>query len=261
MGGSKGSTPKKLITGGATATNLASQIAGGLWQETQPFREAMYGEWRDLLSGEMPYGKSAFPAMYRAGRAPIEGQYDVARQNVMEQIPGGGRLEEALTDIEIARAQGLQDLVADYLQNQILQMYGTAFGVPQQAMQGLLGAGQLAVQAGGQIGGSASGMGGGMCCFNFLEAEGEIYSTVRRYRDEHYPKDGFVGKGYRLSASWFVPLMRRYFRFKQLIRFFMTRPIKIYTQWYYRENYYGFVFWPIAKGWANCWWLLGRGVK
>jgi len=109
----------------------------------------------------------------------------------------------------------------------------------------------------GMYAGARAGAGKAFCCFNFLEAEGEIHSAVRKYRDQHYAKDGMVGRGYRRSAKLFVPLMKKYKSFKQLIRLTMTKPLKSYAQWFYGENRYGFIFWPMAKGWVNCWRLWG----
>jgi hypothetical protein len=97
----------------------------------------------------------------------------------------------------------------------------------------------------------------GPCCFNFLEAEGEIYPTVRRYRDEHYLKDGRVSVGYVRSAMIFVPLMVKFGWFKQLIRVLMTKPLKAYSRWYYGENRSGFVFYPFKLFWVNSWRILG----
>jgi len=247
---------KRLTETGYYSDVLASQIAGQLFKETQPMREAYYGAFKDITEGEMPFGQTAFPAMYGAGKAPIESQYGMARRNILEAIPRGGLQAEALTDVETARARGLQDLVAGYLTDQLNKMYGTAFGIPQTSISGLLGVGQHAVQTAT----AASQAGAQGCCFNFLEAEGEIYRTVRQYRDEHYSKTSNVAKGYIRSANIFVPLMRKHEIFKQILRLAMTKPLKSYANWYYKQNRYGFIFWPIAKGWVNYWRLLGMGV-
>lgn len=255
MGGKR--QGKEFAYEGAEMGLLGGRAGWNLLQETQPFREALYKTWQEMQGGNLPGG--AFPQMYQAAKAPIESQYTMARRNVLEQVPKGGQLTEALTDVELGRAQGLQSVLADLYSDELMRMYSTAFGIPSTALQAMLG---LSQQATGVGAGASQAAGGGYqttCCFNFLEAEGEIYRTVRQYRDEHYSKDGYVGRGYLLTARYLVPLMHEVKLFKSLIRFIMTKPLKSYSQWYYGENRHGFIFWPIAKGWVNFWRLLGMG--
>ena len=231
-----------------------------LYDRTKPVREQFLSQWSKMGQGEMPFGQTAFPEMLKAAKGPIEQQYDVARQNIMESIPQGGRLDEALMGVETARAQGLQDVVADYLMDQINKMYGTAWGTPQMSISGMQGIGQGGAQS--RIAMSqAAAQGASSCCFNFLEAEGEIHAAVRRYRDDHFSKDGPVGRGYYFTARYFVPWMRKYLPFKRFIQYSMTKPLRAYAQWYYDQNRYGFLFCPFAKAWVNFWRLLGKGTK
>jgi len=252
MGGNK-SKGKHFASQATQMGMLGAQMAKQLFGETQPSRESFYQTWENMMAGNLPGG--AFPQMYQATRMPIESQYDVARQNVLEQIPAGGQLDEALANVELARSQGLQEVIANLYGDELTRMYGAAFGAPQLALQSLLGISQQGVQTQQAMAqGAASG-----CCFNFLEAEGEIYPTVARFRDDHFPKDGAVGKGYYLTASLaLVPLMKKYRLFKAFIRFFMTKPLKSYSQWFYGENHHGFIFSPIAGMWVSFWGLLGK---
>jgi len=227
-----------------------------LMKETQPLRESYYGAWQDIMSGKMPFGETVFPQMLSSARGPIEEQYGTAKENVLSTIPEGGSLYEALGNVETGRAQGLQDLISQYLMDQLNKMYGVAFQAPQTSIAGLQGVMNLGASAGaGAAQGAASA--GQACCFNFLEAEGEIYHTVRRYRDEYYSKKGLIGVGYLMNATIFVPLMRKYKWFKRLIRNEMTRPLKYYSQWYYGEDKIGFIFWPIKVFWTKLWGFLG----
>lgn len=156
-------------------------------------------------------------------------------------------------------------------QDAIAKMYGSAFAAPQQSMAGL---GSAANAFANRYGAEASRQGSltnaliksgtdlaptaiGTCCFNFLEAEGEIYCAVRRYRDKHYSKTGAVSIGYVRSARILVPLMQRYPWFKRVIRLVMTRPLKAYACWHYGENRSGFLLWPIKVLWINLWRGLG----
>jgi len=219
-------------------------------------------------------------------RAPIESQYGVARENILGTMPEGGGLNEALTGVETARAQGLSDLATNLYMDQLSKMYGAVFGAPQQSMAGLGSAAQSYAQRQGaqlqanqmpwQIAGNlmspfAAGLAGGRtsptsvgygtCCFNFLEAEGDIYWPVRLYRDEHYPKSGPIGRGYLLTAKYLVPIMAHYKYFKILVRITMTRPLKCYSQWYYGENPWGLILWPLKALWTGLWRLIGMGVR
>ena len=94
------------------------------------------------------------------------------------------------------------------------------------------------------------------CCFNFLEAEGEITEYVRKYRDEHYLNTD-VAIGYKLMAFWLVPLMREHKWVKSLVRYTMTRPLTKYAEWYYGKNWYGWVFIP-SKLWVVIWNVYGK---
>jgi hypothetical protein len=243
-----------FMEAGSAASETAAKLAAELYAETAPYRGASYMGWEKMLGGQMP---EAYDYYYGASKAPIEAQYEGAKKELMETIPAGGRLEEELAGLELGKAQSMEQMISAYLTDQLNKMYGAAFGVPQTTLGTMTTVGQQAVETGAATSQAAAGI----CCFNFLEAEGEIYSSVRRYRDKYYLRTGRVAKGYIRSSECFVPLMRKYKNFKTLIRLTMTKPLKSYAKWYYGENRYGFIFWPIAKGWVNSWWLLGMGVK
>jgi hypothetical protein len=118
--------------------------------------------------------------------------------------------------------------------------------------------------------GISSGMGmvGGMFCWIFREAEGEVPKVIERYRDEHYPKEGPVCQGYKKMAEWLVPLMKRFKLIKRIVRLIMTRPLTKYAKWYYGLNKYGWVFKPLGDFWVKIWRVggikqqeMGRWIK
>jgi hypothetical protein len=97
----------------------------------------------------------------------------------------------------------------------------------------------------------------GLCCFIFIEGEGEVTETVRRYRDEHYLNTP-VAWGYKKMASWLVPLMKRSRLIKNIIRYSMTKPLGKYADWYYGKNHYGWIFTPNKLFWVGIWDIYGR---
>ena len=128
---------------------------------------------------------------------------------------------------------------------------------------GLLGASAFLGPAGLIVGGLGiaatlifGGKKGG-CCFIFIEGEGELTETVRKYRDEHYLNTP-VALGYKGMASWLVPLMKRHRWVKEMVRFTMTRPLSRYAEWYYGQNSYGWVMWPLKSFWTSTWGFYGK---
>lgn len=99
------------------------------------------------------------------------------------------------------------------------------------------------------------------CCFTFIEGD-MLTSNVRRYRDEHYNKYfSPVSFGYIWMSIWLVPLMRKYSFVKQFVKYIILRPLTIYADWYYGENHYGWVFYPIKMVMTNLWRIIGIIVK
>lgn len=241
----------------AYETRLA-QIAEQEYAETSPLRQAFMEAWEKALTGEMP---AWYESIYGAAKTPIEQQYQAGRENILATLPKGGVLQKSLADWELERTKTLSEIPRSAIADMISKAYGAAYGAPQLAISGLgeaaqpLSARQSALW---QSIAQASSASMPSCCFNFLEAEGEIHSAVRRYRDEHFPKDGPVSTGYILTAAIFVPMMRKFRWFKQLIRLTMTQPLKRYAEAYYKGSSRGLFLWPIAKTWVAVWWLIGK---
>lgn len=96
------------------------------------------------------------------------------------------------------------------------------------------------------------------CCFIFLEARygtGVLDKVVRRYRNEHMTAKN--KRGYYIAAEFLVPLMRKYWLVKVLVRSLMTDPMVQYGKYYYGENRWGWVFKPLTKFWLGMFDYLG----
>jgi len=98
-----------------------------------------------------------------------------------------------------------------------------------------------------------------LCCFIFIEGEGELTEIVRRYRDEHY-LNSFVSVGYKKMASWLVPLMKKYKLIKLMVKYTMTRPLTHYAEWYYGLNKYGWLCTPHKLFWTKLWDFYGQMI-
>ncbi len=99
------------------------------------------------------------------------------------------------------------------------------------------------------------------CCFTFLEGE-MLTKNVRRYRDEHYDKfTSSISFGYRWMSTWLVPFMRIFKIVKFMVKFFMLKPLSSYADWYYGENKFGWIFYPVKVFWTNFWRVIGLIIK
>lgn len=127
-----------------------SDIARGLYEQTQPLRTETTGQLADFVrTGEAPQAISpVFGKLYRTGREDLESQYNRAREDIVERIPlRGGQLNQELADLEQSRAAQVGRLETDIeapLRTQLYQAaMGIGFGQPPTVLQGLQGAGGL----------------------------------------------------------------------------------------------------------------------
>lgn len=97
-----------------------------------------------------------------------------------------------------------------------------------------------------------------VCCYIFY-AGNKFIRAVHMFRDEFYPNEGFVGLGYRLMASWLVPIMKRNNFIKKLVIFIMLDPLAKYAMAYYqRQVWKKFILTPFKLFWPNVWVAYGR---
>ena len=155
-GGKEADTPKQ--------SKVAAKIAKDYYQSTDPLRESLLGNYQNFLGGGYDVAQNP---VWGAGRNVIENQYDVARENVLSNIPKGGQLTDQLAGVEEARAGSLGNLGGAVAQDEDNKLYGMATGAPGQAMGTLANiGGQQAManaqQTAGKYGALGDlGMGGG----------------------------------------------------------------------------------------------------
>lgn len=99
MGGSSSSDRQA-----SEASRFQMEMARALFNQTDPLRRNLISQSQDFLSGDQDV--SASP-VFRAMRSQIEGQYGVARNNIIGDTPTGGALTQALVELEGGRADAL----------------------------------------------------------------------------------------------------------------------------------------------------------
>jgi len=134
-GGSKTPPPSPYET---TLADIAKQT----FEQSDPIRQAFLSQFGSLMSGGFDPQKSPlFAPMYSSARSGLEGQYDVAKENILAGTPRGGGQVEALANLEGNRADKIGAipgmLSTDILTDLLNKSYGMAFGAPQQSMSGL----------------------------------------------------------------------------------------------------------------------------
>jgi hypothetical protein len=154
--------------GDSDSQKLAEQMAQKMFQETDPFRQGMYNNWNTLMGqGDgMAWDVSANP-VWAPAKSTIEEQYQNANRNIIANMPTGGGMTSAMTDLESGRAQSLGELTSTIAMDDYNKMYGSAFGAPQTSTSAMTTlAGQEAManaqeQAGkfGAMGGIGQGLG------------------------------------------------------------------------------------------------------
>ena len=125
----------------------AAKIAKKLYQQTNPLRNTMIGNYENFVDGG--YDVSQNP-VWGAGRNVVEDQYNVARENVIGNVPAGGALTDQLAGVEEARAASLGQLGANVSQDEYNKAYGMATGAPAQAMGTLANVGGQQAMANAQ---------------------------------------------------------------------------------------------------------------
>lgn len=119
------------------------KMAKQLWDSTTGLRSNILGGLQGSLSGDIP--ASLIP-QYQEGRRGLEGQYGVARENILSSTPTGGGLTAALNDLETNRANAVGGLKAATLGDLYNTAQGVAFNMPSLAFQGMGQAGQTYAQ-------------------------------------------------------------------------------------------------------------------
>lgn len=133
------------------AARLA-EIGKELWESTRGLRKAGTGQLEDFLTtGRTPESlRMPIEGLYREGREDLESQYNVAREQLLNQTPTeGGQLNDQLRDLSTSRAQSVGGLETNLkaklevpLAERMFQTaLGVGFGQPPVAISGLSSAG------------------------------------------------------------------------------------------------------------------------
>jgi hypothetical protein len=96
---------------------------------------------------------------------------------------------------------------------------------------------------------------GTTCCFIMLETD-DLTDNVRILRDEWFPPDSYVAKGYKRMASWLVPKMRENYLVKRFVKLVMTHPISKCAEHYGKVR--ALLYAPIGMFWTGVWYGLGK---
>jgi hypothetical protein len=135
--------PRTMEENALAQADIARQMTGiseELWGGGAGLRGGLTDRYTDFLTGG--FDPSTSP-LYRAGRGGIEDQYSQTRENVIGGMARGGQMQEALADVETARATGLGDLVAQSASDEYNKLFGLGYGQPATALTGYQGAGSL----------------------------------------------------------------------------------------------------------------------
>jgi hypothetical protein len=88
----------------------------------------------NFLNGNLDYTQSP---VWGASKNAAETQYRLARDQIMQNVPSGGRLLDTLSDTDTAKARTLTDAASNIGMDEYNKIYGMATGTPQQTISGL----------------------------------------------------------------------------------------------------------------------------
>jgi len=219
-----------------------ADISQSLWEQQLPIFESMIEDYYGGAAGlgQIVPGQGGSTAA-QAGLGDLMSEYmaDITGTALSAyQMPWAARFGQAWTPAQIGS-----------------QMHNVRMGQAEYQAR-------LAEGIGGGVGfglgaGGGGKKGGGGCCFIFIEADNGILDRIaRRYRDEYGTEDQRIG--YKLIAAWLVPLMKKRTIIKSLVKWTMVRPLIWWGKAFYGENRWGYIFWPVARGWLKLFEIRGR---
>ena len=115
-------------------------IGLGLWNATSSLRASTEQTLNQVLGGGRPENMRIFAPE----REAVENQVRVARENILSTTPTrGGQLNQALTNVELARAGTLGQMEADIRRQAFREALGVGFQVPAAAIGAISRAGDI----------------------------------------------------------------------------------------------------------------------
>lgn len=118
-----------------------ARMAQQLFAQTSPLRDQLLGDMGSFVQGGYnPKNLPAYQSLYSAARTGPEGQYNVAKENILSGTARGGGQTQALANLEQNRAVqtgNIESLITQDLMGDILgKAYGAAFQTPQVSIGG-----------------------------------------------------------------------------------------------------------------------------
>src|SRR3990167_4971453 len=138
LGGSQMMSGKGGGDDGGSAGSIQEQLAAALAEQTDPLRRMLLGRSERVVGGDL----GASP-VFSAMKNQAEGQYNVAKSNIIGSTPAGGALTAALAGLEGDRADTLTQGAGAVYDTEIARALGLATGQTGQAMTGLSSAASL----------------------------------------------------------------------------------------------------------------------
>lgn len=120
------------------AFNLSDKVTK-IYKEQGPTRNKVYQRTADFMNNNLGYTTHPW---YQTGKAGVEEQYGIAKDQILANIAAGGGLDSALKDVELSRAKSLTDLMGQIAMDEYNKAYGVAMNAPQ-VIQGYGTAGQI----------------------------------------------------------------------------------------------------------------------
>jgi len=226
-GGSKSSSAPTWLLGRGKTKKMGEQMLGQIWPMafsgdfSSPLARTLY----KLSEGEASKKK-------REEMASLEGQRGMSSPAKTAAVSG-------LASQAVTAAAGVPTQIWGKLRDEL-----TSF-----------------LQPSGQTSTSSTGSSYGVGCQCRIFTEDwtrELESRVRKFRDDHYLPTSFVSLGYKMMASWLVPLMLRSRIIRKLTRLIMLKPMAKFAKLYYGKNPRAMLYLPICYFWVATWSLTAR---
>lgn len=133
IGNSTGSSPTDIGQSLGTkaedpeAINALAQIAQQMFSQTSPIREGLIDRSTSFLDGGFDPRMSP---TFDFARSNIDQSTDLAKDRILATLPAGGSVNQALTDLEINRANAMTGAASDIFNQEMAQAFQTGFGAP-----------------------------------------------------------------------------------------------------------------------------------
>lgn len=129
MGKPSGSQRQAELEALMNATRLPME----LWNTTGTMRKNVTNTLERFTGGTMDLANEP---MFAPGKAAVEDAYTSAKDNILANMPAGGSMQSALTDLEGQRARGMTDVYGKIQEDMFNKAYGAGYGTPQTSIAG-----------------------------------------------------------------------------------------------------------------------------